>query len=65
MIPEKLSSCKFYLCGSSSTTERFALFEEKGGVVTVPRQGTLKEGIPFNHGLLVNILNNYVGLIIL
>ena len=28
-------------------------------------QGTLKEGIPFNHGLLVNILNNYVGLIIL
>ena len=37
MIPEKLSSCKFYLCGSSSTTERFALFEEKGGVVTVPR----------------------------
>ena len=28
-------------------------------------QGTLKEGIPFKHGLLVNMASNYLGFIFL
>ena len=33
--------------------------------LTDATQGTLKEGIPFKHGPLVNMINNYLGLIIL